>query len=207
MARPRLERRDPEILVTGFPANLSLVDRNATRRTSKLLSLILRHRPDDFGVVLDGEGWTEIEELLGALARNGTDVSENELLRVVRDNDKQRFAVSPDGRRIRAQQGHSVAVELGYAETEPPPVLFHGTVARSLPSIRREGLTAQGRHHVHLSETVKAAERVGQRRGVPIVLEVRSGAMAASGLCFYVTPNGVWLTDRVDPCFIRFPAK
>ena len=97
--------------------------------------------------------------------------------------------------------------QLGYAESEPPPALFHGTVARFLPSIRREGLTAQGRHHVHLSETVEAAERVGGRRGAPIVLEVRSGAMAASGFHFYRTPNGVWLTDRVEPRFIRFPAE
>ena len=181
------------------------MDRKAATRASKLLSLILRHRPHDFGVALDAGGWAGVEELLGALAQKDAVVSEDELLQLVRDSDKQRFAVSADGRRIRAQQGHSVEVELGYAESAPPSSLFHGTVARFLPSIEREGLTPKGRHHVHLSETVEAAERVGQRRGASVVLEVRSGAMAASGLRFYRTPNGVWLTDTVPLKYVRFP--
>ncbi|MEM7234422.1 MAG: RNA 2'-phosphotransferase [Planctomycetota bacterium] len=183
------------------------MDEKAATRTSKLLSLVLRHRPHDFGVALDGEGWVAVEQLLAALDRSGTSLSEDELVQLVRESDKQRFALSEDGLRIRAQQGHSVEIDLGYAESEPPRILFHGTVERFLASIRRDGLNPRGRHHVHLSDTADAARRVGERRGAPVVLEIRSGAMVVAGNRFYRTPNGVWLTDHVEPQFIRFPAE
>ncbi len=183
------------------------MDDRRARHLSKLLSLILRHRPGDFGIHLDEEGWADVESILAAVSSRGTPLSRADLEEVVRSSDKQRFALSDDGARIRAHQGHSVSVLLGYPEAIPPERLFHGTVARFLPGIRREGLTSRGRHHVHLSASVESAEQVGRRRGKPLVLEVRSGAMAEAGAVFFLTPNGVWLTARVDPSYIVFPRE
>src|SRR5262245_56339373 len=115
--------------------------RSNAESTSKLLSLILRHRPQDFGVVLDEQGWTAMDDVLAALVAHGHRVTHDDLAALVRESDKQRFAMSPDGRRIRANQGHSVPVDLGHATADPPEVLFHGTVAAALPSIRAGGLT------------------------------------------------------------------
>jgi putative RNA 2'-phosphotransferase len=172
---------------------------------SKRLSYVLRHRPDSIGLVLDEAGWVGVDELLAALARDGLDLPRAELDAIVAASDKQRFALSPDGTRIRAQQGHSVTVELGHAEATPPPTLHHGTVARFLASIREHGLVKGARHHVHLSATVEAAAQVGARRGRAIVLEVDAAAMHGDGHRFWVTPNEVWLTVTVPPRYLRFP--
>jgi putative RNA 2'-phosphotransferase len=174
-------------------------------RLSKLISLILRHRPADFGVVLDAAGWTSVEALLAALARRGLTVTPAELHALVAGSDKQRFALSDDGTRIRAQQGHSVAVALDHPVGSPPPRLYHGTVASALASIRVQGLVRGRRHHVHLSGSREQAERVGARRGAPVVLEIRAGAMAAAGHVFLLTPNQVWLTAHVPPEFLVLP--
>jgi putative RNA 2'-phosphotransferase len=173
--------------------------------TSKLLSLILRHRPQDFGVTLDAQGWTSVEVLLEALAARGVALSRRELLALVRDNDKQRFAISPDRQRIRANQGHSVGVDLQHAQAEPPDILFHGTVARFLPSIRKGGLLKGRRHHVHLSATLEQAAVVGARRGASVILEVHAGRMHADGHVFQLSPNGVWLAEAVPPGYLVFP--
>jgi putative RNA 2'-phosphotransferase len=179
--------------------------RASATSTSKLLSLVLRHRPQDFGVVLDAEGWTGVDDLLAALAARGTQVSRSELAELVSTNDKQRFALSPDGTRIRANQGHSVSVRLEHQPREPPDLLFHGTVARALPSIRTAGLLRGRRHHVHLSGSRELAAIVGGRRGPPVVLEVLAGRMHAAGHVFLLSPNGVWLTDRVPAAFLVLP--
>jgi putative RNA 2'-phosphotransferase len=173
--------------------------------TSKLVSLILRHRPQDFGVVLDAEGWVAVGELLAALAAHGHPLSRHELETLVAASDKQRFALSPDGARIRANQGHSVEVQLEHPRREPPELLFHGTVDRFLPSIRASGLVRGQRHHVHLSASRELAAIVGGRRGAPVVLEVLAGPMHAAGHVFLLSPNGVWLTERVPPEWIRIP--
>lgn len=170
---------------------------------SKLLSLVLRHRPGDFGVTLDAAGWVSVAALLDALHAHGDGVTDAELRAVVATSDKQRFALSDDGLRIRAQQGHSVPVALEHAPAAPPPVLYHGTVARFLPSIRARGLLRGARHHVHLSATIEGARAVGARRGVPVILEVGAAAMAAAGHVFLRTPNGVWLTDHVPAGFLH----
>ncbi|MEM1055288.1 MAG: RNA 2'-phosphotransferase [Bacteroidota bacterium] len=128
-------------------------------RRSRFLSLVLRHRPEAAGLVLDAEGWAEVSALLRGATQRGVDLSPGDVVRVVQDNDKQRFELSPDGARIRARQGHSVPVDLGLAPRIPPDVLFHGTVARVLPAIRREGLRPMQRHHVHLSPDRETAER------------------------------------------------
>jgi putative RNA 2'-phosphotransferase len=172
---------------------------------SKLLSLILRHKPRAWGVTLDAEGWTAVDALLAALAAQGRTVSRDDLLALVRESDKQRFALSRDGRRIRANQGHSVSVDLGHAPQEPPELLFHGTVARFLPSIRAHGLDRGRRHHVHLSASREQAAIVGARRGQPVVLEVLAGRMHTAGYLFLLSPNGVWLAEQVPPQFLTVP--
>lgn len=175
------------------------------KRLSKLLSYILRHRPDEYGVELDEAGWVDVSVLLEALAARGKAASREQLWSVVKNSDKQRFAFNEDGSRIRANQGHSVDVELGYNPAEPPTVLFHGTVEKFLESIRTSGLLRGERHHVHLSPDKVTASKVGQRRGRPVILQVDAAAMHADEHAFFVSDNGVWLTAHVPPRYIRFP--
>jgi putative RNA 2'-phosphotransferase len=171
-------------------------------RTSKFLSLVLRHDPASIGITLDDAGWTDVAELLAACAAHGVAITRDELIAIVASSDKQRFALSPDGERIRANQGHSVDIDLQLAPAEPPAVLFHGTVERVLPSIRAQGLVRGERRHVHLSADVETATRVAARRGKPVIATVRAGAMAAAGHVFYRSDNGVWLVDHVPPEFL-----
>lgn len=173
-------------------------------RVSKFLSLVLRHQPEKVGVTLDREGWVSVYLLLEAFEAHGLRLTPDELREVVRSNDKQRFSFSADGLRIRASQGHSVKVELGYEPQEPPPTLYHGTAERFLPSIRQQGLSKGRRHHVHLSEQETTAHAVGRRYGRPVVLEIASGAMHADGHVFFRSANGVWLTEHVPVRYINF---
>lgn len=174
-------------------------------RVSKFLSLILRHRPEEVGVELDEAGWVDVAVLLERCAAHGKAISREALHEIVATSPKQRFAVSTDGERIRANQGHSVGVELGYEPAEPPLELFHGTVEKFLAAIRNDGLLKMQRHHVHLSPDRETAANVGQRRGKPIILIVQAERMARSGHEFYLSTNGVWLTDHVPPEFIEIP--
>jgi putative RNA 2'-phosphotransferase len=176
-------------------------------RKSKFLSLVLRHQPDKIGIRLDEAGWVAVEELLAGCSRTGHAITPDQLREIVRTSDKQRFALSDDGSRIRANQGHSVEVDLGYEPAAPPEVLYHGTADRFLDSIRAQGLVKGKRHHVHLSEQRRTAEAVGQRHGRLVVLEVRSGDMHRAGVPFYKTPNGVWLTDSVPTEYLIFPTN
>lgn len=174
-------------------------------KTSKFLSLVLRHEPARIGITLDGAGWTDVDALLATSAAHGVAITRDELLQIVATSDKQRFALSADGARIRANQGHSVDVELELAPAAPPAVLYHGTVDRFLESIRAQGLIKGERHHVHLSADLATAQKVGGRRGKPVVLVVRAADMVAAGHTFYVSQNGVWLTDAVPATFVDFP--
>ena len=176
---------------------------NRAVSTSKFLALVLRHRPDAAGVTLDAEGWVSIDDLVAGCVAHGHPITRAELLEIVRESDKQRFAVR--GGFIRANQGHSVEVDLALPPMRPPPVLFHGTVPRFLASIRRCGLVRGERTHVHLSPDVETARRVGQRRGDAVVLVVDAAAMADAGIVFYRSENGVWLTDSVPPEYVTFP--
>lgn len=175
-------------------------------RISRFLSWVLRHAPHEVGLRLDPAGWVEVEAVLGACRARGMALDRAGLAALVASSDKQRFALSPDGDRIRAVQGHSVPVELGHPEREPPPRLYHGTVARFLASIEREGLRPGQRHHVHLSADEATAAAVGRRRGRPVVLTVNAAAMQAAGHRFFLSPNGVWLTETVPPRFVALPA-
>ncbi|HEX9963571.1 MAG TPA: RNA 2'-phosphotransferase [Allosphingosinicella sp.] len=172
-------------------------------RISKSLSYWLRHRPDAGGLELDEAGWAPTAAVLEALKRSGIECDAQRLAGMVRRSDKQRFEYSPGGEAIRARQGHSVDVELGWPPATPPETLYHGTVDRFVAAIGREGLRAMKRHHVHLSPDVETAQRVGSRRGKAVVLRIDSAAMARAGHVFYLTANGVWLTGHVPPEFLR----
>lgn len=174
---------------------------------SKFLSLVLRHRPEAVGLTLDESGWVSVDELLRALAVHGKSLTRAELEQIVATSDKRRFALSADESMIRANQGHSVQVDLALPPTLPPDVLFHGTVARYLPAIWAHGLLKGQRHHVHLSASRALALVVGKRRGEPCVLEVDARGMAASGFVFYRTENDVWLTDHVPARFLSDGSK
>ncbi|MEV6972690.1 RNA 2'-phosphotransferase [Kitasatospora sp. NPDC093806] len=178
------------------------MDEKRTVKVSKMLARVLRHDPGRVGVTLDAAGWVRVDVLLAALAAKGGRLTRAELDHVVATNNKRRFAYSADGLSIRASQGHTVAVDLGLAATEPPAVLFHGTATRNLDAIFREGLRPMARQDVHLSADTGTAERVGARHGRPVVLTVAAAAMAAAGHEFRVSDNGVWLTDAVPPEYL-----
>ena len=176
-----------------------------SKHLSKFLSLVLRHEPERIGIALDSAGWTDVSALLAAAAAHGSSITRDELVHVVATSDKQRFALSEDGTRIRANQGHSVEVELELAPAAPPAILYHGTVERFIESICDKGLIKGERHHVHLSADLETAQKVGGRRGRYAILVVRASEMV--GHTFFVSQNGVWLTDHVPTTFLDFPEK
>lgn len=170
---------------------------------SKFLSYILRHNPQTIGLELDKEGWADVEELM---AKSKTDYSvlTREILDiVVSTNEKNRFAFNEDKSKIRANQGHSIDIELNLETQQPPAFLYHGTVDKFLDVIKAEGLKKMNRQHVHLSADKDTAVDVGSRRGKPIVLVINSGEMHQNGYSFYLSANGVWLTDHVPAAFIN----
>jgi putative RNA 2'-phosphotransferase len=168
-----------------------------------MISKHLRHKPESIGLTLEDGGWVGVDALLEAFARKGFTLSRAELEEVVRRNDKQRFAFSQDGLKIRASQGHSVPVDLGLTPLEPPEMLYHGTTQAALESVLETGLKRMRRHHVHLSAEPHTAERVGNRHGTAVVLKINALEMHAAGHEFYRSDNGVWLTDEVPPQFIE----
>jgi putative RNA 2'-phosphotransferase len=170
---------------------------------SKYLSYILRHDPGEAGITLDDNGWTDVDILIEQVRARFPEMDKTLLEYIVATNSKQRFGFNEDKTRIRANQGHSVNVELNYMAQRPPMVLFHGTCEDNVKAIMQEGLKKQGRHHVHLSQDIVTALQVGSRHGRPFVLKVLAGKMHAEGLTFYLTANNVWLTDFVPPQFIE----
>jgi putative RNA 2'-phosphotransferase len=162
----------------------------------------LRHRPERLGLELGPGGWVEVDALLEACARQRLPIRRAELEEVVERNDKERFAFDPSGTLIRAQQGHSVPVDLLLEPAELPPLLYHGTPERNLPAIWDGGLQSMGRHHVHLSPEEATADHVGRRRGRPVVLSVHASAMRRDGWGFYRSGNGVWLVEHVPPRYL-----
>ena len=175
------------------------MDPAGEKRLSKFLSFVLRQDPGSIGLTLDEGGWAAVEDIV---AGAGFPTDAGQIAHVVRASDKQRFALSPDGARIRANQGHSLPVDLGLAPVAPPEVLYHGTAQASLSAILAEGLRPMGRQHVHLSPDPDTAVKVGQRHGRPVVLLVAAGRLAADGQIFYLSANGVWLTGAVAPEYL-----
>jgi len=174
------------------------------KRISKFMSLVLRHDPGRINLSLDNMGWADLDELMAGIRSKGMDIDREVLENVVRDNDKQRFVISDDGQKIRANQGHSIEIDLDLKPVEPPAFLYHGTVAKFLAYINTDGLKKMSRQHVHLSEDRSTAVKVASRRGLPIILSVCSGKMHKDGYVFYQSLNGVWLTDKVPVEFIDF---
>lgn len=171
--------------------------------TSKFLSYVLRHEPHAIGLTLDREGWADIAALIAGAKQSGRELDETLIRTVVADNDKARFAISEDGLRIRAVQGHSTeSVAITYDEKVPPEFLYHGTATRFLESILKEGLKPGKRQHVHLSENVQTATAVGQRYGKPVVLKIEALRMYQQGFKFFQADNGVWLTGKAPVIFI-----
>ncbi|MER0437944.1 RNA 2'-phosphotransferase [Emticicia sp. W12TSBA100-4] len=168
---------------------------------SKYLSLILRHQPQSIGLVLDPNGWADVDELLN---KSKLKFSFQQLVEVVEKNDKQRFILSDDQTKIRANQGHSIKIDLDLTPQIPPPILYHGTVEKYLDSIRTEGLKKMNRNHVHLSKDIETAQKVGNRRGIAIILKIDAEAMNNDKILFYCSENGVWLTDNVPTKYISF---
>jgi putative RNA 2'-phosphotransferase len=174
-------------------------------RASKFLSLLLRHAPETIGLELDEHGWASLDDLSRLTAGSATPLTVELIELVVRISDKQRFRISEDGLRVRANQGHSLDVDVELRESTPPDVLYHGTALAFLPSIRTDGLVRGARQHVHLSADAITARRVGARHGAPVVLEIMAKEMATAGATFFLSENGVWLTHSVPLEWIRFP--
>ena len=171
-------------------------------KISKFLSKHLRHDPEGLGLTLAPGGWVPVDALLAACAERHRMISRAELGEVVAQNSKQRFSFDEAGTRIRANQGHSVAVDLQLAPSAPPNLLYHGTGHLTAPIIAREGLQKMNRNHVHLSRDVQTAQAVGARHGRPVIFQINAAAMAAAGHTFYCSDNGVWLTDTVPVEFL-----
>jgi putative RNA 2'-phosphotransferase len=169
---------------------------------SKFLSLVLRHEPQRLGLMLDLAGWVDVEKLLAAAHEHNIPLTRERLDHIVVTSEKKRFALDEARTRIRASQGHSVNVELGYEPQVPPEILYHGTVEKFLASISVQGLVKGDRHHVHLSADQATASKVGERRGRPLILTIKSGEMYRAGYVFYRSANGVWLVENVPVCFL-----
>lgn len=173
-------------------------------KISKFLSLVLRHKPETIDLELDENGWADTNFLIHGMLKANYSIDIKNLKDIVKSSDKQRFKFNDDFSKIRANQGHSINVDLKLEQKLPPEILFHGTATRNIDSIMQNGLLKQNRHHVHLSSDTETAEKVGLRYGKPIVLKIEAGKMSADGFEFYLSENGVWLTEKVDTKYIKF---
>lgn len=170
---------------------------------SKFLSLVLRHKPDTIEIQLDENGWIDVGSLIEKSNDYGIELDQDLLKLVVETNSKKRFAFNETKDKIRASQGHSIEIELGYVSQKPPKVLYHGTAEKYIQSISLNGLSKRSRQHVHLSSDIETAIKVGQRHGRPFVFEVLAEKMFDVKFEFYLSDNGVWLTDSVPAEFLR----
>ena len=171
---------------------------------SKFLSLVLRHKPESIDLILDENGWVEVATLLEKSGKHGVNITPENLVLIVETNDKKRFSFSSDKTKIRANQGHSIDVDLQLSAAIPPALLFHGTATKNIDSIKENGLTKGNRHHVHLSSDEETAMSVGRRYGKPVLVRIDTEKMLAEGFEFFRSENGVWLVDHVPAVFIRF---
>jgi putative RNA 2'-phosphotransferase len=167
--------------------------------------MVLRHKPEEIGLKLDSAGWANVDELLAAMKGHGTPISHDQLVSIVETDNKKRYQFSEDGGRIRASQGHSIKIDLGYENQQPPEFLYHGTASRFISSIREIGLRKGDRHQVHLSTSKDVATSVGSRYGKPVILTIESARMHREGHEFCCSENNVWLTEHVPVQYILFP--
>jgi putative RNA 2'-phosphotransferase len=180
------------------------VQNNSHVKTSKFLSLILRHSPETIHLSMDTNGWVNIHELIvNANKYKNIHLTVDLIKTIVANNDKQRFIISEDGKKIRANQGHSITVNLELESKIPPDILYHGTASRFLDSIMKNGLKPMSRQYVHLSQTEEVAITVGKRHGEPIILHIDAKKMNEEGHKFYLSENKVWLADGVPAKYIK----
>lgn len=173
------------------------------QKLSIFLSLILRHKPEAIGLALDDQGYLEVDQLIKGVNNTGRFIDENILEEIVMTDDKQRYSYNVDGSKIRANQGHSIQVNLGLLECKPPDKLYHGTVDKYVDSIVSTSLQKKSRQYVHLSENIDTATSVGSRRGQPVILTIKSGEMYKDGIKFYKSKNNVWLVDFIDGKYLE----
>ncbi len=177
--------------------------KNRKDSMSKFISLVLRHHPDAAYIQLDEHGWADVEKLLAGIKKTGRKINMEFLDEIVRTDEKQRYSFNEDKTLIRANQGHSISVDVGLKEQEPPEVLYHGTAVGFYQSIQKQGIRPMSRLYVHLSKDIETAVNVGKRHGKPIILKVHSGVMYEGGISFYLSENGVWLTKKVEPKYFE----
>lgn len=172
-------------------------------KLSVFISLVLRHKPEAAGIVLDEHGWANVKELLDGINDTGRKIDMEVLEEIVKTDSKQRYSFNEDKTLIRANQGHSISVDVELKEEEPPEFLYHGTADRFIKAIMEEGLNPMSRLYVHLSKDIEAANKVGKRHGKPVLLKVHSGQMYQEGIKFFLSENDVWLTERVDVKYLE----
>lgn len=177
--------------------------KNSKESKSKFISLVLRHHPEAAYIQLDAHGWADVEQLLAGMRKTGRKINKAELEEIVRTDEKQRYSFNEDKTLIRANQGHSISVDVGLKEQEPPEYLYHGTAVGFYESIQKQGLRPMSRLYVHLSKDIETAVNVGKRHGKPIVLRIHSGVMYRDGVSFYLSENNVWLTKKVEPKYFE----
>ena len=184
-----------------------MINKKAHTKLSKFLSLVLRHKPETIGITLSDKGWTNTHTLIEKMNAYGKEIDFETLSIIVDTNNKKRFGFNEDMSKIRANQGHSIAVDLGYVQKTPPEILYHGTAHKNVDSIFNSGLEKRNRHHVHLSRDIDTAVNVGQRHGKPVVLQVLAGEMHKDGFQFFESENSVWLTDSVPTKYLTTEQK
>ena len=180
-----------------------MINNKQLTHISKFLSLVLRHQPETIGIQLDQNGWTDVKDLIEKANYNGLKFDRETLNYIVATNEKKRFAFNETLDKIRASQGHSIEIELGYNNQKPPEILYHGTGEKSVQSIVDTGLEKRSRQHVHLSRDIETAIKVGQRHGKPFVFKVLAGQMYNDNFQFFISENGVWLTDNVPTKYLK----
>lgn len=174
------------------------MNKNQEDQISKFLSLILRHHPEKIELTLDSKGWADVNDIIEKSKAKYPDLTEKDLFAIVKNNDKSRFSISENGKKIRANQGHSIEIDLDLLATCPPDILYHGTATRFLESILEKGILKMERLHVHLTDQIETAKKVGLRHGNAVVLEISAKSMHENGILFFKSENGVWLTDFVN---------
>ena len=180
-----------------------MINEKQATHISKFLSLVLRHQPETIDIELDQNGWADVDLLIEKANNYGVKFDIETLKHIVETNSKKRFAFNDSFNKIRASQGHSIDIELGYTNQKPPEILYHGTSVKSVQSIIYTGLEKRNRQHVHLSSDIKTAIKVGQRHGNSFVFIVLSEQMYYEKFEFFFSANGVWLTDNVPTKYLK----
>lgn len=175
-----------------------------TRNLSKFISLILRHKPEIINLTLDEHGWAYVQELIKGINRSKGQIIDQELLEeIVRTDEKQRYSFNEDHTLIRANQGHSIPVDVELEEKNPPDILWHGTGDKYVASIDKQGLIPKGRLYVHLSSDIDTARKVGSRHGKPVIYSIDCGQMSEDGYRFFLSANKIWLTKEVPARYLK----